>query len=202
MTEIKDGLAQGAVTIGFSLPYVAKYTANGGTVTYSSGMRLARGVSVSLSPEASDSNNFYADNQSAENSGGVFSGGTVTLTVDGLLSDAEKFIYGLPTASEDGWQHYGDDATIPYVGVGYIVKRMSNGQTIYQAHIIKKCKAVTGSEEANTQEDEIDWQTQEIEFNLFRDDTVNHEWKLKGKLYSTEAEAQADIEKLFAIASE
>lgn len=200
MAEIKTGLAAGAVTIGFSLPYVAKYSASAGKVTYSEGMKLARGVSVSLSPETSDSNNFYADNQVAENDGGTFTGGSVTVTVDGLLAEAERFIYGLPTVGEDGWQHYGDDAVKPYVAIGYVVKKMSNGNTIYQANVLTKAKAVTPSDSANTQEDEIDWQTSEIEFNLMRDDSTNHDWKLKGTMYTTEAEAEAQIKTLFSIA--
>lgn len=200
MAEITTGLAAGAVTIGFSLPYVAKYDATTGTPVYSDGMKLARGVSVSLDPETSDSNKFHADNQAAEDAGGTFTGGTATITVDGLLGAAEKLIYGLPDADKnDGWQHYGDDAKAPYVAIAYVVKKMSNGNTFYVANVLTKTKASTPSESADTQEDEIDWQTQDIEFNLFRDDTENHDWKLKGKNYTTEAEAEADIKKLFNI---
>lgn len=53
--------AAGRVTTGFSLPYVAKYAVSGGTVTYSDGQKLARGVNVTISPEASSDNIFYAD---------------------------------------------------------------------------------------------------------------------------------------------
>ena len=84
--------AAGKVITGFSSPYVAKYSASGGTVTYSDGMRLARGVSVSINPEVGDANPFYADNVEAETVPGTFTGGTATLTVDGLL---EKFSVGV-----------------------------------------------------------------------------------------------------------
>ena len=50
--------AAGKVCTGFSLPYVALYN-NG---TYTSGQKLARGVDVTVSPESSDDNKFYADN--------------------------------------------------------------------------------------------------------------------------------------------
>ena len=50
--------------------------------TYTSGQILARGVEVSIDPEVGDDNTFYADNISAETAPGVFTGGTVTLTVD------------------------------------------------------------------------------------------------------------------------
>ena len=94
--------AAGKVTIGFSKPYVALYSESGGTVTYSSGQLLARGVSVSVESDSSDNNNFYADNIVAETDAGSFTGGTATLTVDGLLQDAEKLVQGLPTADEIG----------------------------------------------------------------------------------------------------
>ena len=48
--------ANGRVITGFSKPYIANYAASGTTVTYSGGMVLARGVSVSLAPESADDN--------------------------------------------------------------------------------------------------------------------------------------------------
>ena len=70
--------AAGRVTTGFSLPYVALYAASGGSITYSSGAKLARGVDVTISPESSDDNKFYADNQVAEEDSGRFTGGTIS----------------------------------------------------------------------------------------------------------------------------
>ena len=58
--------AAGKVCTGFSKPYVAKYSNAGGVVSYSGCMQLARGVSVSLSLDTTDDNNFYADNIVAE----------------------------------------------------------------------------------------------------------------------------------------
>lgn len=42
-------------------------------------MALARGVNVSIEPEVSDNNIFYADNVAAETAGGIFMSGTATL---------------------------------------------------------------------------------------------------------------------------
>ena len=39
-------MANGRIITGFSKPYVAKYAESSGTVTYSDGMVLARGVEV------------------------------------------------------------------------------------------------------------------------------------------------------------
>ena len=110
--------AAGKVCTGFSKPYVAKYNASGGVISFTEGRVLARGVNVQVAPDSSDDNGFYADNQLAESDNGVFTGGTLTLTVDGLLTAAEKFLMGLPEAGADGWIGYGDNQQVPDVAVG------------------------------------------------------------------------------------
>lgn len=196
-------MASGKVCTGFSLPYVAEYTESSGTVTYSSGMKLARGVNVSIAPEVAESNDFYADNVLAESVAGTFTGGTVTLTVDGLLPAAEAFIYGLPTAStvsSVSVYKYGDDAAPPYVAIGFIARYMSGGVTSYKVIVLTKTKFNLPTEAAATQEAEIDWQTQELTATIMRDDTANHNWKFVGSTeYTTEALAEADLKKILSI---
>lgn len=187
-------MANGRVLTGFSKPYVAVYSNDGTTVSYANGQILARGVSVSMEVEtAADDNIFYADNIAAESVAGAFTGGTVTLTVDGLLDAAERLLFGLPAAGADGFTSYGDDAAVPYVGLGFICRYMSDGVTSYVPVILNKCRAQMPNLEAETQEDEIDWQTQEIEFNMMRDDSENHVWKMVGAGVATEAAAEAKI---------
>ena len=141
-------MANGRVATGFSMPRVAKYEASGTTVTYTGVMALARGVDVTLSPESSDENIFYADNKSAESAAGEFTGGTVTLTVDGLLDAARNFIFGLPTADSSGWVAFGDDMAVPYVGIGYITRYMSDGVTTYVPTVISKARFSLPEKEA------------------------------------------------------
>lgn len=191
--------AAGKVLTGFSLPYVALYGHSGTTVTYSSGQKLARGVSVSIEPESGDENNFYADNIAAESSPGVFTNGTVTLTVDGLLAAAERLIMGLPEADNEGFMHYGDDMSIPYVGIGFICRYMSDGVTTYTPVILRKCRFTSPGTDANTQEEEIDWQTQELSAAILRDDTAKHDWKYVGGDEADEAAAEAKIKAVFSI---
>lgn len=187
-------MANGRVLTGFSLPYVALYASSGTTVTYSSGSILARGVSVSLEVEsAGDDNIFYADNVASESVAGTFGGGTATLTVDGLLPAAERLVLGLPAEGADGFTAYGDSVSIPYVGLGFICRYMSDSVTTYVPVVLTKCRANMPNLEASTQEDEIDWQTQEIEFTMLKDDTSNHTWKMVGSAQTTEALAEAKI---------
>lgn len=185
-------MAAGRVTTGFSKPYVALYASSGTTVTYSSCTQLARGVNVSVEAgEASNDNVFYADNQTAETLAGFFSGGTVTLTVDGLIDTTRKMILGLPAKDSDGFYHYGDGMAVPNVGIGYIARVQSDSVVSYVPTILTKAKFNVPTQAAATQEDEIDWQTEELTAVLMRDDTGTHDWKLVGEGYATEALAEA-----------
>ena len=187
------------VTTGFSKPYVALYSNPSGTNVFSDGMLLARGVSVSTDIDEVEDNNFYADNIVAETEKGNITGGTLTLTVDGLDSAARKLVLGLPTAA-DGWTAYGDEATLPYVGVGFIRRCMYQGTTFYQAVVFPKCRFSFWSEEAETQEEQISWQTQELEASFLRDDTAKHNWKYVGDTdYTTEALAEAALKAFLSI---
>ena len=186
-------MAAGKVTIGFSKPYVALYSEAGGVITYSSGQLLARGVSVNAEPESSDNNNFYADNIVAESDAGRFTGGTVTLTVDGLLQDAEKLIQGLGAADADGFINYDDDQATPYVGIGFVVETMSEGVRYFTPVVFTKTRANQLVTDAETEGESIDWQTQEIAFSIFRDESAKRRWKRVGGEMATEAAAEAAV---------
>ena len=189
------------VTTGFSKPYVALYSNPSGTNVFSGGKLLARGVSVSVEADVVDDNNFYADNILAETETGAVSGGTLTLTVDGLDATVRRLIYGLPTAATStGWVAVGDQATLPFCGVGFIRRTMNNGTTNYWAVVFPKCKFKFNGEDAETQEDQISWQTTELEAAFMRDDTSNHNWKyVNDTAFATEAQAEAAIKTFLSI---
>lgn len=188
------------VTTGFSKPYVAKYSNAGKVVTYSECMSLGRGVSVSLDIDTADDNNFYADNVVAETETSQFTSGTATITIDGLEPAAAKLIYGLPAAqnvsvgdTQVAFQGYGE-LTPPYVGVGCVRRTMMNGVTSYWPLILPKGRMAISSDEATTQEDTIDWQTQELTMTVLRDDTEARNWKyLSEEGMATEAEAEKAV---------
>ena len=190
--------AAGRVCTGFSLPYVAKYAVSGGTVTYSDGQKLARGVDVSISPESSSDNKFHADNITAETAGGKFTGGTFTLTVDGLLGPAEKLIMGLP-AQTGGWYDYDNTITVGYFGLGFIARYMSDGVTCWVPYVLTKVAFDPIGTSAATQEDDISWQTQSITGTIMRDDSTTERWKRLGIEYNTEASAEAALKTALGI---
>ena len=200
-------MAAGRVCIGFSYPNVANYNLAVKTVTYTEGMRLARGVKVSLDIETSDDNDFYADNVAAETDGGQFVSGTAKLTVDGLHQAAERFISGLAEPEEVAYgdskvkvTKHGKNMNPPYLGIGFIVKYRSGGVDTYQPTILTKGKFKTAGLDAETQGKEIDYQTQELEADLCRDDTETEDWKWTAEEQKTEAAALAILDGLLSVA--
>lgn len=188
-------MAAGRVAIGFSKPYVADYVNNGGTISFANAQILARGVGVQIDPDTADDNIFYADNQAAESDTGTFTGGAITLTVDGLFTSAARFLYGLPAAGADGWTAYDDTANTGYKAVAYIAKYMSDGVVSYVPTVLVKCAFNQPGEELNTQEDEIDWQTQELSGRVLRGDDAAHTWKYVSEDgFATEAEAESALQ--------
>ena len=186
-------MAAGQVTTGFSKPYVALYSYSNSAISYSDGMALARGVSVNVEPEASDDNKFYADNIVGEEDTGKFKSGTLTLTVDGLKTAAEALIMGTPTADSDGWVSYDDDQQIPEVGVGFIRRTREDGTDYYTPYVLARVKFDQINVDAETQEEEIDWQTTELTGKVKRAEDAKHTWRWIGERQSTEAAAEAAL---------
>lgn len=201
-------MANGKVITGYSKPWVALYNNNAGTVTYSGGMPLARGVDVSVDVEASDDNNFYADNVLAETGGGTFSSGTLGLTVDGLKAAARKLIQGVTNTVSFGTgdgaitvDAYDEDTAAPYMGFGCVVRYMENGVTSYTMLVLPKIKFNPESLSAATQEENIEFQTTSLEASIMRDDTAKHNWKFVLDDLPTEAEAVAAYQQILTPAT-
>lgn len=198
-------MAAGRVLTGFSMPYVATYSASSSTITYTGVSQLARGVSVAIAIESGDGSTFYADNVAAEGTGGVFTGGTVTLTVDGLKDAARKLIEGLaaPTAitvssSSVDVYSYDTDQAIPYVGIGFVARYMENGVTTYVPIVLTKCQFDVDGMEAATQAESVEFQTQELTATIMRDDSAKHCWRKIAAAQTTEEKAVAVITALLS----
>lgn len=186
--------SNGRIITGFSKPYVATYSNTGSTIAYTGVTPLARGVSVALSIEdASSDNVFYADNVAAETIAGVFGGGTVTFTVDGLLDATRKLILGLPTKDSSDFYNYGDGMSVPYVGVGYVERVQAEGVVKWIPVVIPKCKFAIPADNAATQEQDVDWQTEELVATIVRADDTNHTWMKRGEQQDTEAAAETKV---------
>ena len=162
---------------------------------------------MALNLQLADNNDFYADNVRAESEGGTVTGGTATLTVDGLLPEAERMIMGLPEPTEVSYgasqkvkvDKYGDGVAAPYVGVGYVVEYLSGGVHSWEPTILRKAKFQQPTTNATTKGETTDYQTQALTVALSRDDSTSHDWKWVGEAQTSEAAAIAILEGLLGV---
>lgn len=194
-------------TIGLSKPYIAKYSNNETTVTYSEGTLVGKAVEIGIELEGGDTNVLYADNGPAE-SDSQFAGGSLTLITDELDPEAMLIYLGLKaeeitdeniTTPDAKWIIYDSDQSIPYVGFGAILKKKIANQYKYVAVALSKIQFTNPGTSAVTQGETIEWQTSELSATIMRSDNERAEWKRLTTPLNTEAEAEAAIKKLFNI---
>ena len=188
------------VTTGFSRIHVALYTAADGVVTYSGCKELARAKSMSTEISATEDNNFYVNNQLGETEPASFSNGTAKIVVDGLSAEEEALIMGIKDSTvqvnneEVAVVKFGKSMNPPYLGIGAVKRMQLNGAVSYRPIILTKTRFAIPPEAAETQEDKINWQTQELTATLMRDDTAESNWKIIPKAnFETEDKAVAFI---------
>lgn len=194
--------------VGYSNPYIAEYVHNGvGDVNYRNGMRAGRGVSRNLTVESGGSNDFRSDNEVSETAGGTFSSGELSLTVAEITQRARKMMLGLKEEKITVGGHevsvltYDDDMNPPYLGYGDIVKLVINSETKWRGVVLAKTKFNIPEEVANTQSDEIEWQTETITARVMRSDSAGHKWCYQA-IFDTEAQADSFIRHILNIADE
>lgn len=188
-------------TIGLSKPYYAVYSAGSGTPTYASGAVMGKATEANIEIETSEDNNLYADNAIAETDR-QFTGGTLTLSTDDLSQEVSKAILGLTeqavgtiegvTDKEVQELIYDDTQVTPYLGVGFIVKKVKNGVTAWRGIVLTKVMFSIPSDAATTQGESIEWQVPELSATIMRDDSATHMWKREAT-FTTEAQAEAYI---------
>lgn len=194
------------VTTGLSKPYIGKYQNSSGTISYSGGMKLGRAVELSIEVESADDNSFYADNIVAETDNGTMISATATATIDGMEDEVAAFALGLPEATEvqagetqvEAYD-YGDNINPPDLGLGFIRRTMMNGVTKYQPILLTRVKMSIPGNEFATQEDQIDWQTEEIAVNILRDESENRNWKRIFASQTSEAAAENILKSILGV---
>ncbi len=191
-------MAKGRVLTGYSHPMAATYNNTDGNVTYTNPFVIARGVSVDVSLTTSLGKTFYADNGAQETSAGKFVSGNLNLVNDDPLPDTAAKIYGLPKKSTQtvgnkdvSYQGYGDAAKYPYLGVSVIMRYQEDGTDIFVPVLFTKVRFSAPNTRAETQGEEINYQTTELNGSMAQDDTPDKNWKRIYDDCATEAEAIA-----------
>lgn len=193
-------------TTGYSRIHVARYNYDGTAVTYSGCREIARARSMETDIETSEDNNFYANNRLAEQEPASFVSGTATITVDGLDGEEEAFILGVEAQKAEGRDgvsiEFGADMNPPYLGIGSVVRKQMQNKVTYWAVIFWKARFAIPSDSAETQEESISWQEQELNATLLRDDTPKQKWKHIETGYATEEDAVAYIREVLNYAAQ
>lgn len=188
-------------TIGLSKPYYAIYSATGSAVSYATGGVLGKATEANIEIETSEDNNLYADNGIAETDR-QFTGGTLTLSTDDLSQEVSKAILGLKEEALDTIEGitdedvkeliYDETQQTPYLGVGFIIKKVRGGVTLWRGVVLTKVMFSIPSDSATTQGESIEWQVPELSATIMRDDSATHMWKREAT-FTTEAQAEAYI---------
>lgn len=184
---------------GLSVPFFGKYTNTAGTVTYSEGKTIGHAIEYSTEIEIGGDNPLYGDNVVIEHDNGAFNGGTLTLNTSELTGEVSKWLLGLSENTFSVGQKevteyvFDDDATPITTGFGIIELHQIDDVDKYRTVILTKCVPQIPANSATTKGESIDWQTQEITFNIERDDSAKHTWQIEA-WHATEADAIAYLQ--------
>lgn len=196
-------------TIGLSKPYFAVYSAAENVVTYANGAVMGKATEANIEINTSDNNNLYGDNAIAETDR-QFTSGTLTLSTTDLSQEVSKAILGLKEETLDSITGvtdedvseliYDDTQAIPYLGVGFIVKKVVNGVTMWRGIVLTKVMFSIPSDAATTQGETITWQVPSLTATIMRDDSATRMWKREAT-FTTEAQAEAYIKDRLSISA-
>lgn len=181
--------------------------------TYNESRELAEAVEYSMEFETSDKVDFYADNSVAETSTGVFSTGTLSLSVDDLSRGTLSTLLGSITINMGSSQsaYVLDDTTkaIP-VGFGILETNIISGVKSYKPIILPSVTFNIPEFTATTLGEEIEFTAPELTANINRLNfsgtmgtstgvkTVNNPWLITFKKeLSTETEGLAFLKSFF-----
>ena len=194
-------------TIGLSKPYYAVYSAAENVVTYANGAVMGKATEANIEINTSDNNNLYGDNAIAETDR-QFTSGTLTLSTTDLSQEVSKAILGLKEETLDRITGvtdedvseliYDDTQAIPYLGVGFIVKKVVNGVTMWRGIVLTKVMFSIPSDAATTQGETITWQVPSLTATIMWDDSATRMWKREAT-FTTEAQAEAYIKDRLSI---
>ena len=135
--------------------------AEDGTPSYSGAKSFGKAVSAKVDVSTNDAS-LYADDTLAE-SDSSFQSAKVTLGVadDDMTIFAE--ILGHKVAAEGGEMVRNADDAAPWIGLGRVVTKVTNGKRQYKGEFLYKCKFGEPSQEDETKGDSVDFKTPEIE---------------------------------------
>lgn len=162
--------------IGLSQPYFAKYANSNGTTTYTGLTKLGKAVDVDITTEGKDPQILNGDNGPCE-SLAIFGGGTATLGIDELTLAVAKEILGLTATTGDTGVIFMADSAAPYVGLGFIVKKVHGNVIKWRVVVLYKCQFKVPDYSIATQGETVEFQTPSLEATILKDDCIPAKWQ-------------------------
>ena len=196
-------------TKGLSYMVAGKYAVSQGALSISEGKVLGKAISYSISLDAPQKNDLYADNEIAESDNPVFTTGTLSLNPAEFSPTNMAWMMGQTARSVTlgsgtdsttfSVYDYDDDMTPIQAAVGLIEYRQVSNADKYVAIILNRVQFKVPAESATTKGETVNWQTPTCEADILRDETEKKRWMTKSDYFSTEAAAKAYLNSVFGI---
>lgn len=133
----------------------------GAETTYQTAKEFIGAISASITPNSAEAS-LYGDDKLMEYSSS-FQNATISLSAanddDGVFAD----LLGRKQEASTGRYRSNINDVAPYVGFGYIVSKMVNGQTKYRAQFFPKMKFKPFVPEASTKGENLEFKTITVE---------------------------------------
>lgn len=170
--------------------------------TYGDIITIGKAISAKTSWDRSEAT-LYADDMVAENENTTPTG-TLELNVDQIRDEALTAMLGMQEVTETGGaKSYAlTTDSAPNGGVAYIRHGKKNNVAFYVAYVVHKVKFGYPDEEATTQGDSVEYQTDTISGKIMSVDNGNkHELFRRSSDFTTFADAEAWARKMLGEAS-
>ena len=86
------------------------------------------------------------------------------------------------------------------MGLGFVEEYQSGGSKFYIAKVLRRVKFKTPGDNAETREESINWQSEEMEMNVFRDGTSIDNYKDESEELSSLSDAVDVVKAILSIA--
>lgn len=184
------------------MPVVAKRTEEGEKVSFSTGLKVGKMISVGVTPSQSNVT-LYGDDDIAEEDNSV-TNAAVSLNTSHIPSKVSALIFGAThkeatdTTEEEVIYKDGDEA--PYVGFGFVDGHKISGEKKFRVVWLPRVKFSLPAETSNTRGETTAFSTPSIS-GTAKVDPITGEWK-HDYFYPTAAEAVAKLKELAGIVEE
>lgn len=184
--------------------YAKAVVRDGVVVGYTGGPKLmGNAISADFSPNKPDDDPLWASNHVVENDSSGASGGTLKTVLDRLTMEAASDLFGLEVKTVkvkvgenevegQALDYTGLEQSAP-VGVAYIRMNQEDGVISHEVVFYRRAVYSMPSEKAKTKAEKIEWQTPELEADVYGLEGDGENPWYRSVVFPTQAAAMAFI---------